>query len=159
MQLSKLTSIGSLTVSPVSFPVRLTDKERSWMLYKVTDKTTNRLVSLVIKCVPSNREIPMPNPLFSFAYNASSNGRIRGKFHPPSWYHQSPYNASAQSGHYACLLHSRRTARKLRSTHPQPDRVWIRIYSVFTFSFLTSMFDLQRYRRGPEVSRYSNFLY
>ncbi|EPE34329.1 hypothetical protein GLAREA_10023 [Glarea lozoyensis ATCC 20868] len=45
----KLATYG---LSPLSFPLKLMGKVRSWMLYKATEKTTNRLVSLIIKKVP-----------------------------------------------------------------------------------------------------------
>ncbi|KAH7075141.1 hypothetical protein FB567DRAFT_583528 [Paraphoma chrysanthemicola] len=38
-------------LSPLSFPTRIAGNERSWLLYKVTNKATNQLVSLLIKGV------------------------------------------------------------------------------------------------------------
>ncbi|KIX00530.1 uncharacterized protein Z518_10670 [Rhinocladiella mackenziei CBS 650.93] len=51
---SHQANIAAFTLSSLSFPVKLTGKERSYMLYKATDATNNRLVSLVIKRVPLN---------------------------------------------------------------------------------------------------------
>jgi hypothetical protein len=48
------------TVLSLSFSVRLTGKERAWMVYKATDKTNHRLISIIIKGVPSSSKFPMP---------------------------------------------------------------------------------------------------
>ncbi|KIW64496.1 hypothetical protein PV04_09425 [Phialophora macrospora] len=47
-----LARVAAYALSGLSFPVRLTGKERSWMLYKVTDLSNNRLISLIIKNIP-----------------------------------------------------------------------------------------------------------
>lgn len=45
-------NVRSLPVSGLSFPIRRAGKDLSWILYKATDTTTNRLVSLIIKNIP-----------------------------------------------------------------------------------------------------------
>ncbi|KAH7064339.1 hypothetical protein BKA63DRAFT_171375 [Paraphoma chrysanthemicola] len=44
-------AVEAYGLSPLSFPTRIAGNERSWLLYKVTDKATNQLVSLLIKGV------------------------------------------------------------------------------------------------------------
>ncbi|EXL65952.1 hypothetical protein FOPG_17853 [Fusarium oxysporum f. sp. conglutinans race 2 54008] len=41
-------------LSPLSFIVRIAGSERSWLLYKIANRVTNQLVTLVVKGVPSH---------------------------------------------------------------------------------------------------------
>ncbi|EPS45885.1 hypothetical protein H072_232 [Dactylellina haptotyla CBS 200.50] len=47
--------LDSLQLSPVSFALRHTGNIRSWMVYKVANRATNRLASLTVKNVPASQ--------------------------------------------------------------------------------------------------------
>ncbi|KAK4145156.1 uncharacterized protein C8A04DRAFT_27161 [Dichotomopilus funicola] len=47
--------VGEFGLSPLSFAIRLAGKEKAWMLYKAVDRSTNKLVSLLISGVPAAR--------------------------------------------------------------------------------------------------------
>jgi hypothetical protein len=52
-QLSINTILNTL-VSHLTFALRLAGKQRAWMLYKTANKTTNKMVSLIIKNIPAS---------------------------------------------------------------------------------------------------------
>lgn len=47
--------VGAFRLSHLSFTLRLTGEQRAWMVYKAANKTTNKMVSLVIKNIPPSR--------------------------------------------------------------------------------------------------------
>ncbi|PVI02694.1 hypothetical protein DM02DRAFT_670404 [Periconia macrospinosa] len=45
-------SVNTFDLSPLSFAVRVAGSERSWLLYKLSNKATNQLTTLMLKGVP-----------------------------------------------------------------------------------------------------------
>lgn len=50
--IQQYVELNSVLVSPFSFAFRIAGKQRSWLLYKLSNKATNQLTTLLLKGVP-----------------------------------------------------------------------------------------------------------